>query len=213
MADAPWPRRSGAGAAFAASGPPRRLPRRSSPAWPARRTTRGWLPRSTRIPMPIPSRCSIARTPWSSPWTRSRIHATSGAVCRSAEAVGAAGLVILSRRSAAVTAAACKASAGAVEHLAGGPGLEPRRLAHAGEGLRRLDLRSGAGCPGALHAGGPERQDRAGARQRGEGLRRRVFDTCDALVSIPVRGRVGSLNVSAAAAVLLFEAARQRAAG
>jgi 23S rRNA (guanosine2251-2'-O)-methyltransferase len=47
----------------------------------------------------------------------------------------------------------------------------------------------------------------------GRGLRRRVSDTCDLLISIPVRGRVGSLNVSAAAAVLLFEAARQRAAG
>ena len=45
----------------------------------------------------------------------------------------------------------------------------------------------------------------------GRGLRRRVADTCDLLISIPVRGRVASLNVSAAAAVLLFEAARQRA--
>ena len=44
----------------------------------------------------------------------------------------------------------------------------------------------------------------------GRGLRRRVAERCDALVSIPVRGRVGSLNVSAAAAVLLFEAVRQR---
>ena len=44
----------------------------------------------------------------------------------------------------------------------------------------------------------------------GRGLRRRVAETCDLLVSIPLRGRVDSLNVSAAAAVLLFEAARQR---
>ncbi len=44
----------------------------------------------------------------------------------------------------------------------------------------------------------------------GEGLRRRVAESCDVLVSIPVRGQVGSLNVSAAAAVLLFEAVRQR---
>ena len=44
----------------------------------------------------------------------------------------------------------------------------------------------------------------------GEGMRRRVAETCDALVSIPVRGRTASLNVSAAAAVLLFEAVRQR---
>jgi 23S rRNA (guanosine2251-2'-O)-methyltransferase len=44
----------------------------------------------------------------------------------------------------------------------------------------------------------------------GKGLRPRVAETCDLLVSVPVRGRVASLNVSAAAAVLLFEAARQR---
>jgi 23S rRNA (guanosine2251-2'-O)-methyltransferase len=49
-----------------------------------------------------------------------------------------------------------------------------------------------------------------GSEQRG--LRRRVSETCDLLISIPVRGRIGSLNVSAAAAVLLFEAARQRGA-
>ena len=46
----------------------------------------------------------------------------------------------------------------------------------------------------------------------GKGLRRRVAESCDLLISIPVRGRVGSLNVSAAAAVLLFEAVRQRGA-
>jgi 23S rRNA (guanosine2251-2'-O)-methyltransferase len=44
----------------------------------------------------------------------------------------------------------------------------------------------------------------------GRGLRPRVADACDVLVSIPVSGRVGSLNVSAAAAILLFEAVRQR---
>ena len=63
-----------------------------------------------------------------------------GAVCRSAEVAGAAGLVIPERRSAAVTAAACKASAGAVEHLRGGAGAKPRRLARRGARGRLLGL-------------------------------------------------------------------------
>ena len=63
-----------------------------------------------------------------------------GAVCRSAEFAGAAGVVVPERRSAAVTAVTCKASAGAVEHLAGRPRPQPRRLAGRGQGGRLLDL-------------------------------------------------------------------------
>jgi 23S rRNA (guanosine2251-2'-O)-methyltransferase len=133
-----------------------------------------------------------------------------GAVCRSAEAAGAAGLVIPSRRSAAVTAAACKASAGAVEHL---PVARVTNLANWLTGAKD----SGAWVYGAEVSGAaPYAQADLsgkvvlvlGGEQRG--LRRRVSETCDLLISIPVRGRIGSLNVSAAAAVLLFEAARQR---
>jgi 23S rRNA (guanosine2251-2'-O)-methyltransferase len=133
-----------------------------------------------------------------------------GAVCRSAEAVGAAGLVIPSRRSAAVTAATCKASAGAVEHL---PVARASNLADwlirakdSGVWIYGAHQRAPASYTGADLSGkvvlvlGSE----------GKGLRRRVAESCDLLISIPVRGRVGSLNVSAAAAVLLFEAARQR---
>ena len=112
-----------------------------------------------------------------------------------------------------MTPAACKASAGAVEHL---PVARVRNLADwlgEREGGRRLDLRRRGRAPTPLHAGRPDR-----ARSvlvlggEGKGLRPRVAASCDALVSIPVRGRVGSLNVSAAAAVLLFEALRQRGA-
>ena len=133
-----------------------------------------------------------------------------GAICRSAEAAGAAGVVIPSRRSAAITPAACKASAGAVEHLAV---ARVTNLADWLEGAKG----SGAWVYGA-DAGAPAPHTQADLTGKvvlvlgGEekGLRRRVAEMCDLLVSIPVRGRVASLNVSAAASVLLFEALRQR---
>jgi 23S rRNA (guanosine2251-2'-O)-methyltransferase len=135
-----------------------------------------------------------------------------GAVCRSAEAAGAAGVVITSRRSAAVTPAACKASAGAVEHL------RVARVQNLSDWLRQAKD-AGAWIHGA-EAGADAPHTRADLTGKvvlvlggeGTGLRRRVADTCDLLVSIPTRGRVGSLNVSAAASVLLFEALRQRGA-
>jgi 23S rRNA (guanosine2251-2'-O)-methyltransferase len=136
-----------------------------------------------------------------------------GAVCRSAEVAGAAGVVIPERRAASVTPAVCKASAGAVEHL---PVARVRNLADwladAKEG--------GAWIYGA--AADAERShtevDWSGRAvlvlgSEGSGLRPRVAETCDELVSIPVAGRVGSLNASVAAAVILFEARRQRGAG
>ncbi len=136
-----------------------------------------------------------------------------GAVCRSAEAAGAAGVVIPSRRSAAVTAAACKASAGAVEHLpvARVPNLADWLGLAKEAGAWVYGARSGAATPYAS-------ADLTGKvvlvlGSEGGGLRRRVAESCDLLVSIPIRGSVQSLNVSAAAAVLLFEAARQRDGG
>jgi 23S rRNA (guanosine2251-2'-O)-methyltransferase len=136
-----------------------------------------------------------------------------GAVCRSAEAAGATGVVIPSRRSASVTAVVSKASAGAVEHLpvARVPNLADWLAIAKEAGAWVYGAQSGADTPytGADLTGkvvlvlGSE----------GGGLRRRVAESCDLLVSIPIRGRVESLNVSAAAAVLLFEAARQRGGG
>ena len=121
-----------------------------------------------------------------------------------------AGLVIPSRRSAAITAAASKASAGAVEHL------PVARVTNLADWLARAKD-SGAWVYGAdASADAPYAQaDLSGKLvlvlgSEGRGLRRRVAEACDLLISIPVSGRVASLNVSAAAAVLLFEAARQR---
>jgi 23S rRNA (guanosine2251-2'-O)-methyltransferase len=134
-----------------------------------------------------------------------------GAVARSAEVAGASGLVIPSRRSASVTAAAAKASAGAVEHL---PIAQVTNLADWL--LRAKD--AGAWIYGADAAAQTSYVDADLTGKvvlvlgsEGAGLRRLVAERCDVLVSIPVQGRVDSLNVSASAAVLLFEAVRQRA--
>jgi 23S rRNA (guanosine2251-2'-O)-methyltransferase len=127
-----------------------------------------------------------------------------GAICRTAECAGAAGLVVPERRAADVTAAVCKASAGAVEHL---PVARVRNLAEfLGEAKR-----AGLWCYGGA-ADGALRFDAVDFRggvvlvlgSEGKGLRPRVAAACDALVSIPLRGKIESLSVSAAAAVLLY---------
>ena len=133
-----------------------------------------------------------------------------GAVCRSAEVAGAAGVVVPERRAAAVTAAACKASAGAVEHL---EVAHVRNLAdwlgeakEAGFWIWGADADAEA-APWSVDLTGPTVLVLGG---EGKGLRPRVADSCDGLVALPQRGQIDSLNVSAAAAALLFEALRQR---
>ncbi|HEX4464841.1 MAG TPA: 23S rRNA (guanosine(2251)-2'-O)-methyltransferase RlmB [Solirubrobacterales bacterium] len=133
-----------------------------------------------------------------------------GAVARSAEAAGAAGLVVPERRSAAVTAVACKASAGAVEHLAI---AHVRNLAdwlaeakEAGFWIWGADAEAKQ-APWNVDLSGPTVLVLGG---EGKGLRPRVASACDGLIALPQRGKIDSLNVSAAAAALLFEAVRQR---
>jgi 23S rRNA (guanosine2251-2'-O)-methyltransferase len=127
-----------------------------------------------------------------------------GAVCRVAEAVGAAGVVIPERRAAQITPAVCKASAGAVEHL---PVARVRNVADwLGEAKQ-----AGAWVYGA-ESDAEVRYDRPDYRGRvvlvlgaeGKGLRPRVAAVCDALIALPLMGRIGSLNVSTAAAALLY---------
>jgi len=133
-----------------------------------------------------------------------------GAAARSAEAAGAAGLVIPERRAAEVTAAACKASAGAVEHLTI---ARVRNLADwLGEAKDAGFWIWGADAEAEQ---APWEVDLKGSTVlvlggEGKGLRPRVASACDGLVALPQRGHVGSLNVSAAATALLFEAVRQR---
>jgi 23S rRNA (guanosine2251-2'-O)-methyltransferase len=134
-----------------------------------------------------------------------------GAVCRAAEVSGAAGVVISERRSAPVTSAACKASAGAVEHLLV---ARVRNLADwLAEAKQREAWVYGADADAERLYTDVDWSGRAVLvlGSEGSGLRRRVAETCDELVSIPTAGRVRSLNASVAAAVILFEARRQRA--
>jgi 23S rRNA (guanosine2251-2'-O)-methyltransferase len=135
-----------------------------------------------------------------------------GAICRSAECAGATAVVLPERRSAEVTPAVCKASAGAVEHL---PICRVRNLA---DFLSEAKA-SGIWCYGA-DGDAPqsyEGVDFAGPvalvlGSEGRGLRPRVAAGCDLLISIPLRGQIESLSVGAAAAVLLYAAARVRPA-
>ena len=133
-----------------------------------------------------------------------------GAIIRTAECAGAHGVIIPKRRSAGLTPVVAKTSAGAVSYLpvARVPNipallkeLKERGLwvfGTAAEGnttLYNADLKDGA----AIVIG-----------SEGDGMSRLVRENCDFLVSIPMRGRLSSLNASAAAAILLYEAVRQR---
>ncbi len=128
-----------------------------------------------------------------------------GAVCRVAESAGAAGVVIPERRAAEVTPAAAKASAGAVEHL---PVARVRNLAD----WLATAKKTGAWVYGA--AAGPEAVSYADPDysgrvvlvlgSEGRGLRPRVAAGCDQMIQLPQLGRVGSLNVSTAAAALVY---------
>jgi len=135
-----------------------------------------------------------------------------GAVCRTAECAGATGVVIPERRSAEVTPAVCKASAGAVEHLAI---ARVRNLADFLLEARRAGAWS-YGADGGARVGYAQPDYRGKVvlvmGSEGRGLRPRVARSCDELIALPLRGRIASLNVSAAASALLYEIARQRGA-
>ena len=133
-----------------------------------------------------------------------------GAIIRTAECAGAHGVIIPKRRSAGLTAIVAKTSAGAVAHVpvARVPNI-PSLLkdlkkqgiwvfgtaADGATALYKADL----GGPAAIVIG-----------SEGDGMTRLAAENCDFLVSIPMRGKLNSLNASAAAAILLYEAVRQR---
>jgi len=144
-----------------------------------------------------------------------------GSICRTAECAGVSGVVIPERRAAEVTAAVCKASAGAVEHLSV---ARVRNLADFLADARK----AGCWCYGASAGGGEGAGAGAGAPvaydapdysgsgvvlvlgSEGAGLRPRVSKACDQLIALPLLGRIESLGVSAAAAALLYEILQSR---
>jgi 23S rRNA (guanosine2251-2'-O)-methyltransferase len=136
-----------------------------------------------------------------------------GAVARVAECAGATGMAIPERRSAEVTPAACKTSAGAVEHL---PVAQVRNVAD----FLLAAKDKGAWVYGAA-GDSPVSYDEPDYKGRvvlvmgseGKGLRPRVAGACDQLVSLPTLGRIGSLNVSTAAAAILYEILQSRRRG
>ena len=133
-----------------------------------------------------------------------------GAILRTAECAGAHGVIIPKRRSAGLTAVVAKTSAGAVSHL------PVARVANLPSLLKQLK-KEGLWIFGAA-ADGPVSLYEADLKgpaaivigSEGDGMTRLVAENCDFLVSIPMKGKISSLNASAAAAILLYEAVRQR---
>ena len=136
-----------------------------------------------------------------------------GAILRTAECAGAHGVVIPRRRSAGLTAVVGKTSAGAASWL---PVARVANLPSALEELKKRGLWIfGAAADGgtALYDADLKGPAALVIGSEGSGMGRLVREKCDYLVSIPLRGRIQSLNASNAAAVLLYEAVRQRMNG
>ena len=133
-----------------------------------------------------------------------------GAIIRTAECAGAHGVVIPKRRSVGLTAIVGKASAGALEYM------PVARVTNIPNAIKELKERGvwifGTAAEGATPL---YQADLKGAAaivigNEGDGMSRLVAESCDLKVSIPMKGRISSLNASAAAAILLYEAVRQR---
>ncbi len=136
-----------------------------------------------------------------------------GAIIRTADAAGADGLVLPERRAVGVTGTVAKASAGASEHL---PIAKVANVSRAIEELKKQNV-----WTVGLDERGAQPYDQLDYKMdcalvlgaEGKGLHEQVRKHCDFVVSIPMQGQVPSLNVSVAAAVVMYEVARQRRAG
>ena len=133
-----------------------------------------------------------------------------GAILRTAECAGAHGVIIPKRRSAGLTAIVAKTSAGAVSYM------PVARVANIPSLLKDLKKQGvwvfGTAAGGATDLYGADLKGPAAIviGSEGSGMTRLAAENCDFLVSIPMKGRISSLNASAAAAILLYEAVRQR---
>ena len=133
-----------------------------------------------------------------------------GAILRTAECAGAHGVIIPKRRSAGLTAVVAKTSAGAVSYI------PVARVANIPSLLKELKKQGiwvfGTAADGTTDLYGADLKRPAAIviGSEGSGMTRLVSESCDFLVSIPMKGHISSLNASAAAAILLYEAVRQR---
>ena len=133
-----------------------------------------------------------------------------GAILRTAECAGAHGVIIPKRRSAGLTAVVAKTSAGAVSYI------PVARVANIPSLLKELKKQGiwvfGTAADGTTELYSADLKGPAAIviGSEGSGMTRLVSESCDFLVSIPMKGRISSLNASAAAAILLYEAVRQR---
>jgi len=133
-----------------------------------------------------------------------------GAVIRTAECAGAHGVIIPKRRSAGLTAVVAKTSAGAVAHV---PVARVPNLPALLEELKKQGVWIfGAAADGdrVLYDADLKGPAAIVIGSEGDGMGRLVAEKCDFKVSIPMKGKINSLNASAAAAILLYEAVRQR---
>lgn len=133
-----------------------------------------------------------------------------GAIMRTAECAGAHGVIIPKRRSVGLTAVVGKASAGAIEYM------PVARVANITAAIKELKLRgvwvygTAADADSQLYQTDLTGPAAIVIGSEGDGMSRLVADSCDFKLSIPMKGRISSLNASAAAAILLYEARRQR---
>ena len=136
-----------------------------------------------------------------------------GAILRSAECAGAHGVIIPKRRSVGLTAVVAKASAGAVEYM------KVARVTNITAAIEELKKRGvwvfGTAAEGSIPMYQADLKDGAAIviGNEGDGMSQLVRKSCDVMVHIPMKGRISSLNASAAASILLYEAVRQRLGG
>jgi 23S rRNA (guanosine2251-2'-O)-methyltransferase len=135
-----------------------------------------------------------------------------GAILRTAECAGVHGVFVPERRAAGLTETVAKAAAGALEHIKVARAVNLNRLIESLKERNIWTVGTSADAPMLYTAWDWTQPTALFLGGEGTGLHRLVRERCDALVSIPLRGRIESLNVSVAAGIVLYEAVRQRIA-